>query len=259
MTHIFRTIILVSCLAVLHTSPTTGDVTPLQRSNPPAAAPSATPAGITARALTDEQQELVEQAQLLFRSAGLALPAVTIEFPTEPDLCFENGGVYIPKARTVRICRPSLKTMVHELAHSWVETTLTASERKRFLDLRELETWAGGEQWDERGAEHAAEIVTWAVLETDISVRWIYTNADGTTLDTTRLFKIAHTDHDELVSAYRQLTGELPLKRLADKAPNAEATDEIESPEARRAPQKPRILDEIADLWAARHAAPAIR
>lgn len=245
MPHFFRTITLVVCLGLLPSSPIAWDIGPhtdeqkssadrLALAPPLGSGPRATPpARINADAWTVEAQELVDEAHLLFDDAGFTLPAVTIEFPAEPDACFDNGGVYIPKLRTVRMCRPSLKTMVHELAHSWVETTLTAAERDAFLDLRDLETWAGGEHWGERGAEQAAEVITWAVMDADISVHWIYTNPDGTTFDSTRLLRVPNSEHAVLVSAYQQLTGALPDKRIADGPPTPRA--EVESPEARRA------------------------
>ena len=97
-----------------------------------------------------------------------------------------------------------------------------------------METWVGGERWAERGAEQAAEILAWGLMETDFSVRWFETNADGTISRTTRLLKIPSTNHDELLSAYRQLTGELPLKRLAEGPLDVDAVDETTSPEAQR-------------------------
>lgn len=235
MSHIFRSIAvtLVVFLGTPQASPAPTHSEPAPRQSEPALTNLGPQARVEAVAITTEQKELVDEARSLFADASLTLPAVTIEFPTDPDACFDHGGVYIPKLRTVRMCRPSLKTMVHELAHSWIETTLTPSEREGFLELRELDTWAEGDHWDERGAEHAAEIVTWALLENDISMRWIYTNDDGTETDTTRLFKIPNSDPSVLVEAYEQLTGDLPQRRLAEQGLRVQAATQVVSPEAR--------------------------
>ncbi len=42
------------------------------------------------------------------------------------------------------------------------EPDLDDTERAAFLELRELETWNdSSHDWSQRGAEHAAEILTW--------------------------------------------------------------------------------------------------
>lgn len=153
----------------------------------------------------DGELELLDDARSRFALAGLELPDVSVEFPSAESACYGFGGVYLPSELTVRICRPSASTMVHELAHAWVETTMNDSGRQAFLQLRGLETWTGGERWDERGAEQAAEILTWALMEENIAVRWIETNTDGTIDETTRLFKVPNSNPDQLVAAYQQL------------------------------------------------------
>jgi hypothetical protein len=181
-----------------------------------------------------EEQELVDFAYSRFALVGIKLPDVHIEFPDDEAGCFGYGGVYLPSKTTVRICRPSKTTMVHELAHSWVETTLNTAERNAFLEERGLDTWTGGTEWDERGAEHAAEIITWALMDENISLRWIDTNSDGSTTETWKLFKIPNSNPDQLAAAYEQLTGSVPQARIADDPRDLEPTAEIVSPEARR-------------------------
>lgn len=181
-----------------------------------------------------EEQELVDFAYSRFALVGIELPAVRIEFPDDKAACHEFGGVYLPGETTVRICRPSRTTLIHELAHSWVETTLNATDRDAFLEERGLDTWAGGTQWDKRGAEHAAEIITWAVMEENISIPWLVTNPDGTFTRTWRLLKISQSDPDQLAAAFEQLTDDVPVLRLADDPRQADPALEMESPEARR-------------------------
>ncbi len=181
-----------------------------------------------------EEQELVDFAYSRFALVGIELPDVRIEFPDDEAACHGYGGVYLPSKTTVRICRPSKTTMIHELAHSWVETTLNASERNAFLDLRGLDTWAGGTEWDERGAEHAAEIITWAAMDENISLRWLETNTDGSTTETWRLLKLPNSSHDEIAAAFELLTGDVPNLRLADDPRNNKPVAEMKSLEARR-------------------------
>ena len=125
--------------------------------------------------------------------------------------------------------------MVHELAHAWIETTFEAKDRQAFMQLRRLDTWTGGDQWKERGAEQAAEILTWGLMDRDISIRWVESNPDSTTSDTRRLFKITNSSPDQLVTAYEHLTGVQPTDRLADDPAHHEPGVGVTSPEATRA------------------------
>lgn len=197
--------------------------------------PSSTPIVTTSSAadsFTVDEQELVDFAFSQFDSSGIALPDVSIVFPSKESECYGFGGFYIPAEQAVRICRPSKTTMIHELAHAWIETTITDDERGAFLELRGLETWVGGDEWDQRGAEQAAEIVTWGVMDENISVRWLETDAVGTTTETWRLFKVPDSTPDLLAAAYESLTGDAPHLRLADD-PRVGATETIMSPELR--------------------------
>jgi hypothetical protein len=57
-------------------------------------------------------------------------------------------------------------TTLHELAHAWAETQLTDAEQESFVALRGLEVWADQRaprhEW---GAEHAAEVVSWSLMD----------------------------------------------------------------------------------------------
>lgn len=180
------------------------------------------------------QNQLVDFALERFAKAGLQLPSeLEIDFPTEEAKCFGYGGVYMPDQIEVRICRPSDTTIVHELAHAWIETTLTESERQAFLELRGLDTWTGGTEWDKRGAEQAGEILTWGLMDRDITVRWLVPGPNDTSVETFRLFKIANSSYAELAAAYRLLTGTDPVERTAPSG-MVEAGENLSSPEARR-------------------------
>jgi len=183
----------------------------------------------------DEQHQVhVDFALERFAKADLELPPeLVISFPEDESRCYGNGGVYIPSNVEVRICRHSDKTMVHELAHAWIETTLNESERESFMQLRGLETWTGGPDWDERGAEHAAEVMTWALMDRDITVRWLMPGPNNTSVETFRLFKIEDSTYEELVEAYQLLTGSNPVDRNA-RSLAVETGSDLSSPEASR-------------------------
>ncbi len=183
---------------------------------------------------TTEQQELIDFAYARYARAGLVLPDVSISFSHDDSHCFGYGGVYLPEEMSVRICRPSKTTMIHELAHAWVETVLAESDRQAFLDLRDLETWRGGDEWAQRGAEQAAEIITWGLMDSDISVRWLVPASDGTSTETRRLFKVPNTGFDQLVAAYDMLTHALPTDRIADSRIPRTTVSTVVSPEARK-------------------------
>src|SRR4029079_18782097 len=71
--------------------------------------------------------------------------------------------------------RPARLTTLHELAHAWAELQLSAAERAAFLELRGLDVWYDpGVPRHERGAEHAAEVVSWGLMDEMIPIIRIY-------------------------------------------------------------------------------------
>ena len=85
------------------------------------------------------------------------------------------------------------RTLLHELAHGWVEHNVTGWERERFLAIRGLSTWNDqGVEWDARGFEHAAEIIAWAIGD----------QSDGTLAPS-----LPRNSPEELADAYETLTG----------------------------------------------------
>ena len=184
--------------------------------------------------LTEDQQALLDFAFDRFDVAGFDRPNVTIEFPEDRTDCFGYGGVYLPNTKTVRICLMIDTTIVHELAHAWLDENLSEDQRTDFLNIRGLESWAYEGDWDEQGAEHAAEIITWGIMDRNISIRWVESNDDDTTTTTWRLAKLPnHSDPDQLFEAFQQLTGSDAADRRIDD-PRTTATTTILSPEATR-------------------------
>jgi hypothetical protein len=85
------------------------------------------------------------------------------------------------------------RTLLHEMGHAWADATLTNAQRDALLELRSLEAWNTGD-WEERGFEHAAEILMWGLSEEPFNMG-----------------AIPDADADSLAEAYRLLTGSDPL------------------------------------------------
>lgn len=131
-----------------------------------------------------------------FHAAGLSLPPMEISVHGDPAVCNGESGLYRPGDPVeVHLCSPSptesraarLITL-HELAHAWAETQLTTSDRAAFLRLRGLEAWIDqrrpAHEW---GAEHAAEVVSWGLMDEPIPIVRIY---DAETTDLSIAFDL---------------------------------------------------------------------
>lgn len=180
--------------------------------------------------LTAEQQELVGWALSRFSEAGLDLPSVEFVFHQDSRSCYGHVGLYYRDRTSLHMCRLDKRTMLHELAHAWANEALTETARAAFVAHRGLETWNDQTvDWELRGTEHAAEIVTWSLMDRNIQVPFVETPGAAMTY---RLLTIPASSPDELVSAYEVLTGRTPVFRQpSDWA----ARPEVMSPEAARA------------------------
>ena len=166
---------------------------------------SAVPAGsssdaivVTGRA-TATEITLAEWGVDRFARAGLDLPATVVEFAEDPTACSGNTAVAVHGADTPRIivCTDDdasgvvvRRTLLHELAHIWAQEALDATTTSAFLSLRGLDSWSDAETWSERGSEHAAEIITWALMDTELS-----------------MWTLADHDPAGMAAAYELLTG----------------------------------------------------
>jgi len=66
-------------------------------------------------------------------------------------------------------------TTLHELAHAWADAQLSTAQKAAFLELRGLDVWYDARvPRHERGAEHAAEIVSWGLMDEMIPIIRIY-------------------------------------------------------------------------------------
>ena len=99
-------------------------------------------------------------------------------------------------------------TVLHELAHAWGMHTLTDDQRLDFLELRGLETWRDADSWPDSGAEQAAEIMVWGLIDRPI-----------------KLIYFDRTSCPELLSAYMLLTGDVPLHGYTTLCPKQVAED----------------------------------
>ena len=142
-----------------------------------------------------------------FVAADLSLPALDVRFHASPEGCSGHLGYY--EGHVVSLCgthvnQMSRRTVLHELAHAWLESNLTGEARARFLRARGLSTWNNGAvPWELRGTEQGAEIISWALHDqgTGILLPAIPDNAP-----------------DRLASAYRLLTGHAGLPDLSSSA-----------------------------------------
>ena len=157
--------------------------------------------GIRIAGGTPAQREMARWAVGRFTAGELALPSLEIRFHAARAGCHGRMGFY--RDGTADLCgvhvnSMSRRTLLHEMAHGWVEANVSADLEARFLRLRQLETWNDhGADWEERGTEHAAEIISWAL--------------DGRGTGTDRP-SIPMIDPNQLAEAYELLTGR-PLPR----------------------------------------------
>jgi hypothetical protein len=159
-------------------------------------------ARVTVTATTPASERLATWAVTRYASAGLDLPSLEIRFHDDPSDCHGRLGYY--EDGVVDVCHEHLdglaaRTIVHEMAHGWLEANLTAADRERFLNLRGLSNWNDrSADWDQRGYEQAAETMAWAIGD----------QADGIFAPS-----FANNSPLELAAAYRTLTGR-PLPSL---------------------------------------------
>jgi len=165
---------------------------------------------VTFENATPEQKQLADQTVARFGEAGLELPSVAFRFSHNPDDCLGRRGIhrYGEGRSDITICTDEIGfstelLFIHELAHAWDHHSLTDEKMAAFMELRGIEVWRSpdpGVQWYEKGAEQAAEIITWALSAKPIRMVRIYQNTC-----------------DEVHAGYVALTGAEPLYGLTDE------------------------------------------
>lgn len=163
---------------------------------------AATPS-IEVRGADPAETELADWALGRFQEAGLELPDTIITFHDDPAGCGGNSGLFRHgHPAEVHLCIPAERPAttrkliaLHELGHAWAETHTDPTTRAAFLTERGIDTWYDPHQqphlW---GAEHAAETISWALMDEPVRIIRIYDAAP-----------------DQLTAAYQVLTGHEPL------------------------------------------------
>jgi hypothetical protein len=102
--------------------------------------------------------------------------------------------------------------MLHELAHAWANLNLSDEAKLAFSSFRNVRWNDHSDPWRERGTEHAAEMIAWALADERYSIRWESTQ-DGVSVSDFRLLTIGNSDVEELHDGFVLLTGMEPMFR----------------------------------------------
>jgi hypothetical protein len=162
----------------------------------------------TARGFSRAQETRIEWAIDLYADAGLELPPLKFVHYPRREPCHGARGLYTGNhsPATIRICTPdagrfSESLFLHEIAHAWDGYALPDRRRAAFLQLRDLEQWwdNGSAPWHTYGAEQAAQIIVWGLIDRPLHIATI---PDSDCLD--------------LRTGYTLLTGRPPLHGYAD-------------------------------------------
>ena len=173
----------------------------------PEIAPEAEPTVITIEAPTHDHAQHALWALRRLEQAGIDLPTMTIVFHDNYEACGMRQGMLriagdqITLDECERLPHDIRRSLLHELVHAWDYGTdaLTDDVRNDLLRLRNLQAWEGADlEWEHRGAEHAAEIVAWGLMEARIQIP-------------SSVWDAGSNGTEELAEAYRLLTGSDPL------------------------------------------------
>ncbi len=101
------------------------------------------------------------------------------------------------------LANPAKFCALHELAHGWLIEYASAETKTHFLNHTNLSAWMPTEEtpWHERGAEYAAEVMAWGLMDTQLD-----------------LVRIESPDCDDLEVGFTILTGTMSLVRCDDTA-----------------------------------------
>ncbi len=174
-------------------------------------APSPMPADMeyTSAGLSPAQLDVIDWALDLFREAELALPPIDFVGHDSTTDCFDRAAAHTQSGGRSRIDICTADTgpvaevlLLHEIAHAWDRRSLTADTRHAFLAERDLTEWRNHDpdRWHDRGAEHAAEIIMWGLIDRPM-----------------RVVRLTANSCADLIAGYRLLTGKEPLHGFTQK------------------------------------------
>ena len=169
-------------------------VTAASTPTPLAVGEEETPISIIAE--TTEQEDTVRWALGRFEAAGLQLPTLTIYMHENRADCGGNNGSMgdLPNGEyVIHSCGVDF-TLLHELTHAWDMHQLDDETRAKFLELAKADVWRNPDSWHLSGAEHAANVVAWGLMDERINQT------------RTRPY-----DHRSMLRGFRILTGQEPL------------------------------------------------
>jgi hypothetical protein len=170
----------------------------------PAAATDQPPAPrVVMTGMTPAERRATGETLSLFAQAGLALPSLEIRRHHDAEPCDGYEGLHRRHNAhsVIDICTATSggyeqRMILHELGHAWTEHFLTDANKQAFQDLRGWTYWLDYRHadWEDNGAEQAAEIIAWALSE-----------------DPTPVIRIRPNGCEDLHDGYVALTGREPL------------------------------------------------
>ena len=140
--------------------------------------------GIVTENVTATDQAAYDTLVSLFETAGFELPVFQVGFHHTKDACQGYMGLHqlTPEGISrIDVCatNPSemvqeahrFRTLIHEVAHAWVEQNISDETKTEFMSLRGAETWSDTTtEWKDRGAEHSAEVLAWGLQDGDYNI-----------------------------------------------------------------------------------------
>jgi len=141
-----------------------------------ATGPGATGSGPAGRDVSAAEADIIAWAAGRFELAGLTLPMVEVSFSADEADCGGHEGLYRRRdgAHFVTVCTPDdhptaddyrRRTLIHELAHAWDQSSLTSADRDGLLPVLDVEGWYEADAWGERGIERLAETFVFGLLD----------------------------------------------------------------------------------------------
>ncbi|HKN80289.1 MAG TPA: hypothetical protein VJZ98_03025 [Actinomycetota bacterium] len=159
---------------------------------------------LTIRGATAAEERAIDWSIRRYREAGLdGMPDLDVYLYRSDAGC--NGGLGLYHAGRINLCTEASsepyqrKWALHEMAHGWIEANVSGEMLDRFMDIRGIAAWNDRSyDWNQRGTEQAAEIVTWGLGEGEIAPQLPET-----------------TDTPTLSGLYKLLTGREPITPAA--------------------------------------------